>query len=56
MRLFRKQSTWDKVKDPIAARTPGKGTVRSSLMAVGAAVGITAVSAAVSSFRDKKHP
>jgi hypothetical protein len=55
MRLFRRKSTWDKVKDPIAARALGKGTVRSSLVAVAAAAGVTALSSAVSSFREKKQ-
>ena len=54
MRPFRRKSTWDKVKDPIAARAPGRGTVKSGLLAAGAAVGITAVSSAVSSLRQKK--
>lgn len=55
MMPFRRKSTWDKVKDPIASRAPGKGTVKSGLVAAGAALGITALSSAVSSFREKKQ-
>jgi len=53
MKLFRKKSTWDKVKDPIAEHAPGKTTVRSGLVAAGVAVGVTALSSAVSSFRKR---
>lgn len=51
--LFRKQSAWDKVRRPLAARAPGQATVRSGLVAAGAAVGVTAVSSAVSSYRKR---
>jgi hypothetical protein len=50
MKLFRKKSAWDKMKDPVAARAPA---VRSGLFAAGAAVGLTALSAVVSSIRKK---
>lgn len=53
MKLFRKKSAWEKVKAPVAARVPGRGTVRSGLVAAGTAAGITAVSSAVSSIRKR---
>jgi len=54
MRLFRRKSTWDRVREPLAARVPAKATVRGGLLAAGAAVGVTALSSAVSSLRRKK--
>ena len=50
MTLFRKKSTWDKMKDPVVARAPA---VRSGLTAAGAAVGLTALSSIVSSIRKR---
>jgi hypothetical protein len=50
MTLFRKKSTWDKMKGPVAAGVPA---VRSGLIAAGAAVGLTALSSVVSSIRKK---
>jgi hypothetical protein len=51
MKLFRKKSAWDKVKDPVVARAP---TVRSGLIAAGAAAGLTALSSVVSSIRKRQ--
>jgi hypothetical protein len=53
MRLFRKKSTWEKLTDPVVQRAQEKGTVRSSLLAAGAAGGVTAASSVVSSIRKK---
>ena len=52
MRIFRKKSTWQKVTDSVAGRTPTKAA-QSGLLAAGAAVGLTAVSSVVSSIRKK---
>ena len=50
MKLFRKKSTWDKMKDPVAARAPA---VKPGLIAAGAAIGLTALSSVVSSIRKR---
>jgi hypothetical protein len=50
MKLFRKKSAWDKMKEPVAARASG---MRSGLIAAGAAVGLTALSSVVSSIRKR---
>ncbi len=55
MALFRRKSTWDKVKEPLAGRAPDKATVRSGLLAAGVVAGVTALSSAVSSLRRKKN-
>ena len=55
MKLFRKKSRWEKLKDPVVERVPGRSTVRSSLLAAGAAAGVTAVSSVVSSVRNKQQ-
>lgn len=53
--MFRRKSTWDKVREPLVARTPDRATVRSGLVAAGAAAGVTlgltALSSAVSAMR-----
>jgi hypothetical protein len=52
MRIFRKKSTWQKLTDSVAGRASAKAT-QSGLLAAGAAVGLTAVSSAVSAIRKK---
>lgn len=53
--LFRKQSPWDKVRKPLSNVAPERSTVRSGLLAAGTAVGVTALSSAVSAYRKKKQ-
>lgn len=55
MKLIRRKSTWDRLREPVAARVPGRTTVVSGLLAAGAAAGLTALSSAVSSYRKKKQ-
>ena len=50
MKLFRKKSAWDKMKDPVIARAPA---AKSGLTVAGAAVALTALSSVVSSIRKR---
>jgi len=54
MSIFRRKSKWEQVTDAVAHRTSAKST-QSGLLAAGAAVGLTALSSAVSSLRKKSQ-
>jgi hypothetical protein len=54
MKILRRKSTWEKLTDSVAHRTSGK-SAQSGLLAAGAALGLTALSSAVSSIRKKSQ-
>ncbi len=58
MKLLHRKSKWEQVKEPVVAKAKAtaadKRTLHGGLIAVGAAVGVTAVSSAISSLRKKK--
>ena len=51
---FHRKSTWEKMQDDVLELATAKNAIRSGAVAVGAAVGVTAVSSAISSKRKKK--
>ncbi len=53
MAWFQRKSRWQKVTKPLADRVPGAAAVRSSAVAAGAAVAVTAASSAISALRKK---
>jgi hypothetical protein len=50
---FHRKSTWEKMQDDMLELATAKNAIRSGVVAVGAAVGVTAVSSAISSKRKK---
>lgn len=54
MRLFKRESTWDKVRKPIG-RTASGGLARSGLTAGATVVVLSAVSAAASAARRREE-
>jgi hypothetical protein len=54
MRIFRRKSRWEKLAGTVTHRGSAK-SAQSGLLAAGAAVGVTALSSAVSSVRKKSQ-
>jgi hypothetical protein len=52
MKMFHRKSKWDRVMDPLTSGKPA-AVVKSGLTAVGALVGVSLASAAVSAVRNK---
>jgi hypothetical protein len=51
---FHRKSTWEKMQEDMLELATKKNAIRSGVVAAGAAVGVTAVSSAISSMRKKK--
>lgn len=54
MRIFRTESTWDKVTKPLT-KVDGKGVVRSGLTAAGSMIALSVASAAASAVRRRQE-
>ena len=54
MRIFRRKSRWERLAGTVTSRGSAK-SAQSGLLAAGAAVGVTALSSAVSSVRKKSQ-
>lgn len=54
MGLFHRKSTWEKLVEPISSVAP-KAAAKSGLAAIGAFIGVSIASAAVSAVRQRKE-
>jgi hypothetical protein len=54
MKLIHRKNRWQRLLEPVAGATPGRGAVRSGLVTVGAMAGLTVASAVVSAVRHSK--
>lgn len=54
MKLIHRKSRWQRLLEPVAGATPGRGAVRSGLLTAGAMAGVTVASAVVSAVRHSR--